>query len=143
MVGGVDGGGSVAELFGADDFTPGRRARVRNFVERAAIVEFARAYPLEGYRRLAFMMLDRDVAVKVLLSGASNKRMVQDFLREAQAAAKLRIEALTLIPRVHEFATTHGVKAPIFEALTRGILAARPVAEVIQALMASPVEGFV
>ena len=30
--------------------------------ERAAIVEFARQYPLEGYRRLTFMMLDRDVA---------------------------------------------------------------------------------
>jgi transposase InsO family protein len=30
--------------------------------ERAAIVDFARAYPLEGYRRLTFMMLDRDVA---------------------------------------------------------------------------------
>ena len=34
-------------------------------------------------------VLDREVAVKVLLSGAGNKRMVQDFLREAQAAAKL------------------------------------------------------
>jgi hypothetical protein len=30
--------------------------------ERAAIVAFARQYPLEGYRRLTFMMLDRDVA---------------------------------------------------------------------------------
>ena len=29
--------------------------------ERAAIIEFARQYPLEGYRRLTFMMLDRDV----------------------------------------------------------------------------------
>jgi hypothetical protein len=30
--------------------------------ERAAIIQFARQYPLEGYRRLTFMMLDRDVA---------------------------------------------------------------------------------
>jgi putative transposase len=30
--------------------------------ERAAIVVYARAHPLEGYRRLAFMMLDDDVA---------------------------------------------------------------------------------
>ena len=30
--------------------------------ERQAIVRFAREYPLEGYRRLTFMMLDRDVA---------------------------------------------------------------------------------
>ena len=30
--------------------------------ERNAIEAFARQYPLEGYRRLTFMMLDRDVA---------------------------------------------------------------------------------
>lgn len=30
--------------------------------ERQAILDFALAYPLEGYRRLTFMMLDRDVA---------------------------------------------------------------------------------
>lgn len=30
--------------------------------ERVAIIDFARQYPLEGYRRLSFMMLDRDVA---------------------------------------------------------------------------------
>ena len=30
--------------------------------EKKAIVDFHRDYPLEGYRRLAFMMLDRDVA---------------------------------------------------------------------------------
>lgn len=29
--------------------------------EKLAVVEFARKYPLEGYRRLAFMMLDADV----------------------------------------------------------------------------------
>jgi putative transposase len=30
--------------------------------ERAAIIQFAVQYPLEGYRRLTFMMLDRDIA---------------------------------------------------------------------------------
>jgi hypothetical protein len=34
--------------------------------ERAAIVQFARQYPLEGYRRLTFMMLDRNVAGSAL-----------------------------------------------------------------------------
>ncbi|HSW47176.1 MAG TPA: hypothetical protein VLM89_16555 [Phycisphaerae bacterium] len=29
--------------------------------DTAAILEFERQYPLEGYRRLAFMMLDADV----------------------------------------------------------------------------------
>jgi transposase InsO family protein len=43
--------------------------------ERAAIVEFARAYPLEGYRRLAFMMLDRDVAA---VSPATTYRVLKE-----------------------------------------------------------------
>lgn len=30
--------------------------------EQAAISQFARQYPLEGYRRLTFMMLDHDIA---------------------------------------------------------------------------------
>jgi putative transposase len=30
--------------------------------EKRAIIEFHGRYPLEGYRRLTFMMLDRDVA---------------------------------------------------------------------------------
>ena len=30
--------------------------------ERVAIIQFARQHPLEGYRRLTFMMLDRNVA---------------------------------------------------------------------------------
>jgi hypothetical protein len=45
--------------------------------ERAAIVEFARRYPLEGYRRLTFMMLDRDLAAvspAITYSGAQSGR---------------------------------------------------------------------
>jgi transposase InsO family protein len=41
--------------------------------ERAAIVDFARQYPLEGYRRLTFMMLDRDV---VAVSPATTYRVL-------------------------------------------------------------------
>jgi glycerol-3-phosphate dehydrogenase (NAD(P)+) len=64
-------------------------------------------------------------------------------LAEAKAEAKLRIEALDLVPRVYAWATEHKVKAPIFHALTAGILTARPVGEVVHELMTSPVEGFV
>ncbi len=64
-------------------------------------------------------------------------------LEAAKDEAKLRIEALDLIPRVFEWASAHKVKAPIFEALATGILTARPVADVVRALMTSPVEGFV
>jgi len=43
--------------------------------EKAAIVHFAREYPLEGYRRLTFMMLDRDV---VAVSPASVYRVLRE-----------------------------------------------------------------
>ena len=43
--------------------------------EKAAIVKFAREYPLEGYRRLTFMMLDRDI---VAVSPASVYRVLRE-----------------------------------------------------------------
>jgi glycerol-3-phosphate dehydrogenase (NAD(P)+) len=64
-------------------------------------------------------------------------------LEEAQAMAKLRVEALTLIPRVADWAAGHRVKAPIFHALSHGVLSARPAAAVVHELMTGPVEGFV
>lgn len=42
--------------------------------EKQAIVDFARQYPMEGYRRLAFMMLDQDV---VAASPASVYRVLK------------------------------------------------------------------
>lgn len=42
--------------------------------EKVAIVKFAREYPLEGYRRLTFMMLDRDI---VAVSPASVYRVLR------------------------------------------------------------------
>jgi len=42
--------------------------------EKAAIVNFAREYPLEGYRRLTFMMLDRNI---VAVSPASVYRVMR------------------------------------------------------------------
>ena len=42
--------------------------------EKQAIVDFHRQYPLEGYRRLTFMMLDRDV---VAVSPASTYRVLK------------------------------------------------------------------
>lgn len=64
-------------------------------------------------------------------------------LEEAKALAKLRVEALTLIPRVADWAGGHKVKAPIFHALAHGVLSLRPAAAVVHDLMTSPVEGFV
>ena len=46
--------------------------------EKAAILEFHRGHPLEGYRRLAFMMLDADVV-------AASPSSVYRVLRQAGA----------------------------------------------------------
>jgi hypothetical protein len=54
--------------------------------EKRAIVEFARKYPLEGYRRLAFMMLDGDVA-------AVSPSSVYRVMKEAGADPKFRAKA--------------------------------------------------
>lgn len=43
--------------------------------EKQAIVDFHRAYPLEGYRRLTFMMLDRDI---VAASSSSVYRVLKN-----------------------------------------------------------------
>ena len=64
-------------------------------------------------------------------------------LAEAKQEATLRIETLELIPRVASWAAEHKVSAPIFHALTHGVLAAKSAAEVAHQLMTSPVEGFV
>ena len=42
--------------------------------ERKAVVDFARQFPLEGYRRLCFMMLDRDV---VAISPSTTYRVLK------------------------------------------------------------------
>jgi len=52
--------------------------------ERKAMVEFARQYPLEGYRRLTFMMLDRDVAA---VSPATTYRVLKGAGLLARAKA--------------------------------------------------------
>ena len=43
--------------------------------ERKAIIDFAREYPLEGYRRLSFMMLDRDL---VAVSPSTTYRVLKE-----------------------------------------------------------------
>lgn len=53
--------------------------------ERQAIIRFSFEYPLEGYRRLAFMMLDRDV---VAVSPSSVYRVLKDAGRIGRSTAK-------------------------------------------------------
>jgi putative transposase len=53
--------------------------------ERQAIIRFSFEYPLEGYRRLAFMMLDRDV---VAVSPSSVYRVLKDAGRIGRSTNK-------------------------------------------------------
>lgn len=61
-------------------------------------------------------------------------------LDEAMREAKLRIEAIELIPRVVSWAERHGVRAPIFTALGRGVLGSRPAEEIVHDLMTGPID---
>ncbi len=61
-------------------------------------------------------------------------------LEHALRDAKLRVEAVELIPRVIAWAERHQVSVPIFTALARGVLSARPPEVIVRDLMSSPVE---
>lgn len=87
-------------------------------------------YGLAGYGDLlaSLSLPDRPEVVlgRELAGGAS--------LEDAQQAAKLRIEAIELVPRVARFARGRGVRCPIFDALA-AILEGRASAEdVVRAL---------
>jgi transposase InsO family protein len=60
-----------------DDLVPGARSSVHEILpeEREAIVAYAFAHPREGYRRLAWMMVDEDVAY---VSPSSVYRILDD-----------------------------------------------------------------
>jgi glycerol-3-phosphate dehydrogenase (NAD(P)+) len=61
-------------------------------------------------------------------------------LSEATREAKLRVEAIELIPRIVAWSEQHGVRAPIFTALGRGVLSSRPAKEIVHDLMTGPVD---
>ena len=61
-------------------------------------------------------------------------------LADALRGAGQRVEAVDLIPRVNAWAKAHGVRAPIFRALTEGVLTARSPDVIIRELMTGPIE---
>jgi glycerol-3-phosphate dehydrogenase (NAD(P)+) len=102
------------------DVSPGLLAALisRAVDEAAAIAAAAGAqertlYGLAGYGDLLASMALHDrpevVLGRELATGAN--------LEEAQAKARLRIEAIELVPRVVRFAQLHGVRCEVFEAL--------------------------
>jgi len=61
-------------------------------------------------------------------------------LSDASREAKLRVEAVELIPRVLAWAGRHVVSVPVFTALANGVLGARGPELIIRDLMTAPVE---
>jgi glycerol-3-phosphate dehydrogenase (NAD(P)+) len=60
-------------------------------------------------------------------------------LEQALRDAKQRVEAVELIPRVVDWAEKQGVRAPIFRALTSGVLSARSPRAIVDELMTAPI----
>jgi len=59
---------------------------------------------------------------------------------EAVKAAQLRIEALELIPRVAKWSEQRGVRAPIFRALSAGVIEGKKADSILHELMTLPIE---
>lgn len=60
---------------------------------------------------------------------------------EAARAGELRVEALDLIPLVVRWTETSGVRAPIFRALSAGVLEGRKAEAILHELMTLPMES--
>lgn len=64
-----------------------------------------------------------------------------DTVEHALGTLGQRIEAIDLAPRVAEFAARHKVQAPILTTVAEGILARKPLAELVARLMTAPISG--
>ena len=72
------------------------------------------------------------VVGRALARGASLERALAD--------AKLRVEAVELIPRLARWTAERGVRAPIFQAMAHGVLAGQPPEALLRELMAAPAQ---
>ena len=59
---------------------------------------------------------------------------------EAVKAAQLRVEALELIPRIATWCEQRGVRAPIFRALSGGVIQGKKADAILHELMTLPIE---
>ncbi|WP_394822772.1 NAD(P)-binding domain-containing protein [Pendulispora albinea] len=59
-------------------------------------------------------------------------------MEQAVDEAKLRVEAIELIPRIAQWAKAHGVRSPIFQGLSSGMLHGRTAEDLVRELMAQP-----
>ncbi|HEY8080382.1 MAG TPA: glycerol-3-phosphate dehydrogenase, partial [Labilithrix sp.] len=59
---------------------------------------------------------------------------------EAVRAAELRVEAVELVPRVAHWAEEHGTRAPIFKALSAGVIQGKKADSILHELMTLPIQ---
>jgi glycerol-3-phosphate dehydrogenase (NAD(P)+) len=74
---------------------------------------------------------------EVLVGRALAKGLPRD---EALKAAQLRVEAIELIPRIARWAEIRGVRAPIFKALSAGVVEGKKADAILHELMTLPIE---
>jgi glycerol-3-phosphate dehydrogenase (NAD(P)+) len=93
-------------------------------------------FGLAGYGDLLASVEQKD-RPEVMVGAALAKGKT---LEAALSKAKLRVEAVDLIPRVVRFAASRGVRAPIFGALANDVLAGKPKDAIVRDLMTLPVD---
>jgi glycerol-3-phosphate dehydrogenase (NAD(P)+) len=93
-------------------------------------------FGLAGYGDLLASVEQKD-RPEVMIGAALAKGKT---LEAALSKAKLRVEAVDLIPRVVRFAASHGVRAPIFGALANDVLAGKSKEAIVRDLMMLPVD---
>jgi glycerol-3-phosphate dehydrogenase (NAD(P)+) len=117
-------------------------ATTRAVVEAARIAvsaggEERTMFGLGGYGDLLAAMTQKE-RPEVLLGAAIARNVgIEDAIREA----KLRVEAVELIPRIVSWAEQRGVRAPIFSALARAVLTSPNHESIMHDLMTAPIHG--
>ncbi len=114
----------------------------RAVTEASRIVEAAGGEPrtmlgLAGYGDLLASMAQRERPEMLLGIALAKGKSLEQAVKEA----KLRVEAIELIPRIVTWAHEEKVKVPILTALARGLFGDRPSKEVALDLLAAPLEG--
>jgi glycerol-3-phosphate dehydrogenase (NAD(P)+) len=122
-------GGLIAALISRGVQEAGKIASAAGGEERTLL-------GLAGYGDL-LASVEQKERPEILLGAALAKGR---SLVEATRDAKLRVEAVELIPRVLAWAAHHGVSVPVFTALANGVLGSRAPELIVRDLMTAPVE---
>jgi glycerol-3-phosphate dehydrogenase (NAD(P)+) len=114
----------------------------RGSAEAARIVEAAGGEQrtmlgLSGYGDLLACIAQKERPEVVLGAALARRKTLEESMHEA----KLRVEAVELVPRVLAWAEHHKVRTPILGALARSLFAQAPPDQVIRELMTAPLEG--